>query len=246
MGKTQELLYLFVLVLLLLSFCGCKTTKYEPCSPPYIRYHSDYCCLDSNNNNVCDMNERLVKSPCADQCNQSYCKGSSFVQCLVKLETCKKTVEIGKVIGECGVQCLSDDDCSWNETCRENICSLGRIECYKNCYMGIKIIDEALAGSSYSFSIINNNTNACAISCTIFLESEMTQSHGTYTVAYKAAKHLTQNVPLNDALYIICGTLGSKPGCRDEKKQAYKFTNVLLAANSTILPKYVHSASIGQ
>ncbi len=233
MKKKLLLAILSGLFVFLLLTSGCKTQPYEPCSPPYIRYHSDYCCLDSNNNNVCDMNERLTKSPCTDQCNQSYCKGSSFVQCLVKLETCKKTVEIGKVIGECGVQCLSDDDCSWNETCRDNLCTPCRTECYKNCDMGIKIINEIFAGDSYSFKIFNNNTNACGITCLVFLDSEITQNHGLYTVPYGEKKQLTQDVPLNDALYVICGTVGSKAGCMGEKKQAYKFNNVpLIRPNS--------------
>lgn len=226
MGKTQELPYLAVLLLLLILAYGCETKKYEPCSPPYIRYHSDYCCLDSNNNNVCDMNERLTKTPCADQCNQSYCKGNVFVHCLTRLESCKKKIEIGKVIGECGVQCLSNDDCLENETCRDYACVPGRIECYKNCYKGIRIIDEAYDGITYSFKIFNNNTDSCAISCLVFIESELTQSHIAYTVPYREKRQISQKVPPEDPLYVICGTFGGKARCKDEKKQAFKFVNL--------------------
>jgi len=39
-----------------------RATEEVVCNPPYIRYEKG-CCLDSNNNSICDRDEEIQKSP---------------------------------------------------------------------------------------------------------------------------------------------------------------------------------------
>jgi hypothetical protein len=45
------------LIVLLVFLAGCLQSG-PRCSPPYLEYSMGYCCLDANQNNVCDRYER--------------------------------------------------------------------------------------------------------------------------------------------------------------------------------------------
>lgn len=47
----------FALIVVILFIAGCLQSG-PRCSPPYMEYGMGYCCLDANQNNVCDKYEK--------------------------------------------------------------------------------------------------------------------------------------------------------------------------------------------
>lgn len=104
----------------------------------YISVAGD-CCLDENRNNKCDNEE--AKAPCNDECSQPLCSGDNkkvFYDCVRKEDSCKHLESKGMLIGQCGIQCFSEEDCKSDERCFNNKCEKDRCEdgvqgTYENC-----------------------------------------------------------------------------------------------------------------
>ena len=81
-------------------------------------------CLDNSN---CILGMECVNykceniEQCSDECSQDSCDNGNFVQC-IESDGCKQKVDQGKVVGKCGIECLSDAHCSAGVSCTNNKC----------------------------------------------------------------------------------------------------------------------------
>lgn len=102
---------------------------------------ANVCCLDSNNNNRCDKDERGAQTLCDDECSVPICGGDTkkvFYDCVKKEDGCKDLEPKGMIIGECGIECFSNSDCKSDERCFHNKCEKekcgdGSCGLYENC-----------------------------------------------------------------------------------------------------------------
>ena len=69
-----------------------------------------------------ELTEDTVELKCSDKCSIGFCEGKSHVACLKQEDGCKDKISKGKVIGECGVECLEDFNCEQGEECNSNKC----------------------------------------------------------------------------------------------------------------------------
>ena len=65
------------------------------------------------------------KVSCTDECTSDSCDGLEFISCEKLSDGCKYKINKGKVIGKCGVECLSNTDCLSNEECIDYKCQTG-------------------------------------------------------------------------------------------------------------------------
>lgn len=80
------------------------------CNKPYIRFGSS-CCLDQNENSVCDKDEGGETS--GSECIEDKCDGVIYYQCVNG-----NFVNKGQAIGKCNVECLIDSDCATGYSCQ--------------------------------------------------------------------------------------------------------------------------------
>lgn len=64
------------------------------------------------------------KEVCIDTCNNDQCSEKDFLACTLQENGCLALINKGKVLSQCGVKCLSDSQCKFNEICQNNICIL--------------------------------------------------------------------------------------------------------------------------
>jgi hypothetical protein len=106
------------------------------CNAPYIRFGAS-CCIDQNNNSICDTDESATSTTpvegvkCINECSEDLCLNGEYIACQTKSDGCKDKVNKGKLLGKCGIICLSDNDCSSTEKCNGNTCEA--IECTNQC-----------------------------------------------------------------------------------------------------------------
>ena len=126
------------------------------CDPPYIRYASE-CCLDQDNNSICDKDEAVSEEDeeisCSDECSTDTCENNDYISCLKKEDGCRDKVNKGKILGKCGVECITDDDCSLDEECKNYKCEINQEEeneteeetcideCFDSSCLGLDFID---------------------------------------------------------------------------------------------------------
>lgn len=67
--------------------------------------------------------ETIKKPTCTDECSQSTCDESYYINCLIGADGCKDKQPKEKIKGKCGVECLSNSDCSNDKTCTSNKCN---------------------------------------------------------------------------------------------------------------------------
>lgn len=97
---------------------------------------SGQCCLDSNHNGRCDLDEKGI---CQDECSVTKCNGKEFYECLHSQNGCSYYSPKGIVKGQCGVDCLTNADCatdqkcSVNNKCEANKCGDGVCDSGENC-----------------------------------------------------------------------------------------------------------------
>ena len=113
------------------------------CNTPYMRFGSS-CCLDDNDNGICDNDEgtkeEIVKEEveeseetCTNKCSSDSCDGEEYIACLEQSDGCKDKVNKGKIIGKCGVKCISNNDCGSNQECLSNECKKIELSCSDEC-----------------------------------------------------------------------------------------------------------------
>jgi len=132
--KTKQPLLIICLMISIILISGCTQINQVDCEEPYILVE-DKCCLDRNNNNICDKDEEIKPETeeseqlsCKDECNPSpyldsaRCEGKIYFACEKQADGCYDKINKGKVIGKCGVECLTNSDCSHNEECKNNKC----------------------------------------------------------------------------------------------------------------------------
>jgi len=62
MGKKTLLMIILTIGLFVIA-CGQQNTEItKTCNPPYFEYQTGQCCLDSNNNSICDIDEQQVQT----------------------------------------------------------------------------------------------------------------------------------------------------------------------------------------
>tara|TARA_Y100000310_G_C20522084_1_gene734169 strand:+ start:59 stop:1006 length:948 start_codon:yes stop_codon:yes gene_type:complete len=115
--------------------------KLVVCDSPYIRHGSD-CCLDQNENNVCDNDEKTLTDEepkgaiveeddtisCSDECSNDGCDGFDPYSCIMQSDGCKDKKSEGIIQGECGVICLINSDCADDEECNNYQCEKREIQ----------------------------------------------------------------------------------------------------------------------
>ncbi|HME86835.1 MAG TPA: hypothetical protein VKE88_00280 [Candidatus Nanoarchaeia archaeon] len=57
---------------------------------------------------------------CPGACTKDYCVDSDFYRCMEAGDSCNYAQKVGMVIGQCNINCLEDDDCSWYQDCQIN------------------------------------------------------------------------------------------------------------------------------
>jgi len=138
--KKELLIGFLLLSLLILAGCGeidvselsdkdlaRISEKAVVCNKPYIRVGME-CCLDENDNNICDEDEtKKTEMPqeqpgCTDECSSDSCDGFNYISCLKGDDGCKDKQNEGKVKNKCGVECLSNSDCKSDEECKNYKC----------------------------------------------------------------------------------------------------------------------------
>ena len=146
------IMILFVLSVFLAS---CQTKPI--CNSPYILVGTS-CCLDQNNNSICDNDEQInspklldktdsnLSNNCKNECDKNKCVDSSYFEC-INQDGCNKFIEKGKIAGKCGNQCLKNMDCEFGYKCESNICvkpeqngSIELIDFYGNMYKDITYV----------------------------------------------------------------------------------------------------------
>jgi len=65
---------------------------------------------------------KYSESQCSDECSQDSCESRNYIKCEFQADGCKYKNNLGKVIGQCGVECLSDIHCSEGISCNYNQC----------------------------------------------------------------------------------------------------------------------------
>jgi len=116
------------------------------CQEPLVELDGE-CCLDRDYNMICDFKEdgridardkRNIDLPpseqiiiqedvpdemiCIDQCKSNSCKKGVLFECVESIEGCLIKRRVGKVVGECDVECLTDSDCQQGYYCNSSIC----------------------------------------------------------------------------------------------------------------------------
>lgn len=147
MRKVFILLVIFGLVLV--SSCTEEpktlTSAAVICNKPYIKVGAS-CCLDQNDNSICDKDERLnekekglvditgnivrekgkeeaeQKPKCSNECLSDSCSGFGYIACLQKSDGCKYKENKGNVFGKCGVECFGDSNCKKTMECKNHKC----------------------------------------------------------------------------------------------------------------------------
>lgn len=79
-------------------------------------WFGDRCCVDIDNNKLCDDEVK----PCENECNENDCKGRDWYHCVKDKYGCDVWVSQGKIVDKCGVECLDNSYCNDNEICEEN------------------------------------------------------------------------------------------------------------------------------
>jgi len=132
------------------------------CQEPLVEIDRE-CCLDRDFNDVCDFKEdgkidardkrniNIPESPkiiiqsdeeemiCLDQCEKDFCKKTILYECFEGIEGCNIRKKIGKLVGECGVECLEDTDCNQGYFCNSTLCESIELEF---CGDGVCTLDE--------------------------------------------------------------------------------------------------------
>ena len=128
-------------ILILIAIVGViiigNYTKQEiACNPPYIKLNSS-CCLDQNNNSICDKDEKPITQTqitgkivektrnCADECSrgQTKCMEYKYYTCGdYDADPCVEWSKGRIIIGKCGVECKSNLDCSHGNECKNYKC----------------------------------------------------------------------------------------------------------------------------
>jgi len=68
------------------------------------------------------------KTFCEDECVVTYpfdegiCEGTIYYTCEKQEDGCYDKIKKGRIIGKCGVECISDKDCNQNEKCENYTC----------------------------------------------------------------------------------------------------------------------------
>lgn len=67
---------------------------------------------------------------CNDECSSSKCEDLIYFSCEDRdSDGCNEEVNKGKVLGKCGVECISDSDCTYSyEECKNNLCTEKPVE----------------------------------------------------------------------------------------------------------------------
>lgn len=146
----KNICYLIFVPLLLLGCSGIDVSKLSDsdmqriseklivCEAPYIRHASD-CCLDKNNNKVCDGDETSfsgseentinnntsvseLKEECNNECISDSCSGKFYYVCTINEKGCKVKVNKGIVKDKCEVLCINNNNCKEGEICIDYSC----------------------------------------------------------------------------------------------------------------------------
>ena len=136
------------------------------CGEKYFEYQTGECCLDENANEVCDDDEKEVAEPtCEDECTEGSCSGSKYIACVTGSEGCKVEKAKEKVAGQCGIECVTSDDCESGFSCTaENKCEEGvELDCKTGCKLA-EIVEQTYVDVDYSITIKNIDPE-CAITC---------------------------------------------------------------------------------
>jgi hypothetical protein len=68
------------------------------------------------------IEEKVIPEPiekCKDECLQDQCNRGDYTECFKNEKGCMEKRYKGKSVGKCGIECLSDDNCSSKRRCNE-------------------------------------------------------------------------------------------------------------------------------
>lgn len=137
------ILVLAVIGVILVSGCAKEEVT---CNPPYIKVGTS-CCLDQNNNSICDEDKAernqssatgkiIEKGPpqpektvpsCTDECSSKWtkCVGYEYYECGdYDDDSCLEWSSGETTVGKCNVECKLDLDCGSGEECKDYKCVL--------------------------------------------------------------------------------------------------------------------------
>ncbi len=205
---------------LMIVLAGCAQNA---CNPPYYEYAKGKCCVDTNANQVCDTDETAdttttEATDCRDECTENTCIGKDFVECK-EVNGCKVKAEKKKTLNQCGVECLSDDDCLAGQQCNSNYeCQAGvELECKTGCTLA-EITSQSFEENTLTVSI-KNIGDACNIRC---FDSSQVQ-HTSDSIKLEPGQETTiviPNIQLQEYLSINCKET-SEHKCLGTKTQIF-------------------------
>lgn len=121
------------------------------CNAPYMRHESG-CCLDKDNNKICDEDEGTANMQaistsnvpesnqgnkpnenCVNDCTVDTCKNFDYEECVEKENGCKYKLTRGKLMGKCSVECLEDSGCIDGNKCVNYKCKTKSDTCTNAC-----------------------------------------------------------------------------------------------------------------
>ena len=155
-------------------------------------------CLDYK----CEINQEEVNTPeeetCVDECFDTDCLGSDFIDCVSKSDGCRDEINKGKIVGKCGINCLTNSDCSIDKECKNYQCViLGGLE-LENYYILINIFNTTYRNINDKKQII---TNTCGI-FTVDMDTDeyfvVTKIDGGSAVLQLSKVHATNGVTVKD------------------------------------------------
>ena len=76
----------------------------------------------SSNEECLDYKCEIKEIVCVDECFDTDCLGSDFIDCVSKSDGCRDEVNKGKIRFKCGIDCLTDSDCSIDRKCKDYQC----------------------------------------------------------------------------------------------------------------------------
>ncbi|MBS3112906.1 hypothetical protein J4418_02400 [Candidatus Woesearchaeota archaeon] len=195
--------FIVTAIIILLTFLFPLTQPVE-CSKPYIRYYFNFCCIDKNFNNICDINERLVDVACQNQCKNDICDGPNLLKCFNGTFGCTRFADLGILKGECGVECFNNTECGALNYCENYACRTVKLKCEQNCEIGMEVIEQSFKDRILRFTVQNNDPRKQYIACFTFLQSKIEEQHLLYRLTSKSIKSFKITVPKNDILHFAC------------------------------------------